>query len=101
MDGTLTTALIIAVPVGVLLVGSLIGVITTRSLPAILSLLGAVCLTGMVLTHVAEARHWLPQLQWGLPDSIGHYVDLTSTVLGLILLVGAVVAKSIRRARHT
>jgi hypothetical protein len=40
----------------------------------------------VVLTHVAEALHLFPAMRWGEPDSIGHYLDLSSAVLGVTLL---------------
>jgi hypothetical protein len=46
-----------------------------------LLLLGFVCLAIVVPTHVAEELHILPGMGWGLPDSPGHYLDLTSAVL--------------------
>jgi hypothetical protein len=48
-----------------------------------LQFLGAVCLVIVVLTHVAEAIHALPSMEWGMPNSSGH---LVSAVLGLTLL---------------
>jgi hypothetical protein len=56
-----------------------------KSLSALLQVLGAGCLAIVVLTHVAEAIHLLPWMHWGLPDSIGHYVDLGAAGLGLTL----------------
>lgn len=57
-----------------------------RTIPAFLQLLGAGCLIVVVLTHVAEALHLLPAMQWGEPHSVGHYLDLSSAVLGVTLL---------------
>jgi hypothetical protein len=47
------------------------------------------CLAVMALTHVAEPFNILPIAGWGLPNSPGHYVDLVSTVAGVILLLSA------------
>jgi hypothetical protein len=50
--------------------------------------LGAATMVVAVLTHVFEALHWFPWMQWmqwGQEDSIGHYVDLSSVVLGCTL----------------
>jgi hypothetical protein len=52
----------------------------------LLLLLGAACLILVVLTHVAEAFHILPAMGWGRPDSIGHYIDLLSAILGGTLI---------------
>jgi hypothetical protein len=32
-----------------------------------------------------------PVMGWGLPDSPGHYLDLTSAVLGTVLLIADIV----------
>jgi hypothetical protein len=54
-----------------------------------LALAGIACLIVVVLTHVVEHWHILPGMGWGLPNSPGHYLDLSSAVLGALLLVGA------------
>lgn len=54
-----------------------------------LTLAGAICLTLVVLTHVAEHFHLVPIMGWGLPDSPGHYLDLISAILGIVLLLAA------------
>jgi hypothetical protein len=62
-----------------------------------LLLLGAViCLIVVVLTHVAERFHILPAMGWGLPNSPGHYLDLTSAVLGIALSVAALITWAIK-----
>jgi hypothetical protein len=48
-----------------------------------LMLLGAGCLTIVVLTHVCEAFHLVPVMGWGLRNSLGHYLDLSAAALGL------------------
>ena len=39
----------------------------------------------VVLTHVAETLHVFPWMHWGVEQSVGHYLDLGSAVLGLTL----------------
>ena len=39
----------------------------------------------VVLTHICEALGWFPSMGWGLRNSVGHYVDLSSAVLGVTL----------------
>jgi hypothetical protein len=39
----------------------------------------------VILIHVAEALHLFPWMGWGLESSVGHYLDLSSAVLGLAL----------------
>ena len=39
----------------------------------------------VVLTHLFETLHLFPSMNWGRPHSVGHYLDLISTVLGVSL----------------
>jgi len=65
--------------------------------------LGITCVVVVVLTHVAEALHIFTFMGWGRPDSAGHYLDLTSAILGGTLLVAGLLAavldhrKNVRR----
>jgi hypothetical protein len=52
-----------------------------------LQLFGAGSLSIVVVTHVCEARHLFPWMGWGLKHSFGHYLDLSSALLGLALLL--------------
>lgn len=56
-----------------------------KTAPSLVQLVGAGFLVIVLLVHVAEAFHLLPSMGWGLPGSAGHYVDLVSALLGLIL----------------
>jgi hypothetical protein len=56
-----------------------------RTVSTFLQLVGAGCLTVVVLTHICEAFDLVAWMQWGLPNSAGHYLDLLSAVLGLAL----------------
>jgi len=43
----------------------------------------------VILTHVYEALHLLPWMRWGLEDSPGHYLDLSSAIFALkLFLIG-------------
>ena len=75
----------IGTPMFVLFAGAVILVFRRKTVSAFLQLLGSGFLMVVVLAHVAEALHLFPSMQWGLPQSIGHYVDLLSAVLGLTL----------------
>lgn len=57
----------------------------------VLASIGVAFLLIVVLTHVAE--HWriFPGMGWGLPNSPGHYLDLSSAVLGVTFLLAAAV----------
>ena len=39
----------------------------------------------VALTHLFEALDMFPWMHWGVEDSLGHYLDLSSAVLGLAL----------------
>ena len=90
MSGSLAKAIVIAAPVSLLLAWSLWTFTVTHTSAALLRLVGATCLVVVVVVHVAEAMHWFPGMGWGQPDSAGHYIDLTSAVLGMSLLSAGV-----------
>src|SRR5260221_11228397 len=72
--------------VGALFVGSFVSFARERTVWRSVQLFGSFCLVVVVLTHVAEAFHLLPGMGWGLPNTPGHYLDLCSAIIGLILL---------------
>ena len=86
MTVILLKALIALVPAGMLFAGSVVLFFGEKTVWSLLQLLGAGCLVVVVLTHVLEALHLFPWMQWGLENSAGHYLDLWSAVLGLTLL---------------
>jgi hypothetical protein len=69
-------ALVALVPTLVLFSGSAVLLSRTRTMAALLQLLGAACLVAVVLTHLCEAFDLFPGMGWGLPNSVGHYLDL-------------------------
>lgn len=80
----LLKALVLLVPVGLLFSYSLI--LCERKVPwSALQLVGATFLVIVVLTHVCEALRLLPWMGWGAEHSVGHYLDLSSAVLGFTL----------------
>jgi uncharacterized membrane protein len=85
MNVTLLKALVALVPTCMLLVGSVVLFFRGRTVWSFLQLLGAGNLVVVALAHVSEALHWFPSMRWGLEDSFGHYLDLSSAVLGLTL----------------
>jgi hypothetical protein len=85
MSVTLLKALITLVPACMLFFGSIVLFLRGRTVWCFLQLLGSGCLVMAVLTHVFEALHLFRWMHWGLEDSIGHYLDLWSAVLGLTL----------------
>ncbi len=85
MSVTLLKALVVLVPASMLFSGSVVLFSRGKTVSFLLQVLGAGCLVVVVLTHVSEALHLFPWTDWGLEDSVGHYVDLWSAVLGLTL----------------
>src|SRR5215471_20124807 len=97
MNPTLARALVIAVPIGALLVSASLSLARTRTLYAACWFIGAVCLGIVVLTHVAESMGWFPAMRWGQPDSAGHYLDLTSACVGATLVIVGTITRLTRR----
>jgi hypothetical protein len=60
-------------------------------MPHLLAMLGIAFLIVVVLTHIAERWRFFPEMGWGLPDSPGHYLDLTSAIPGVALLLAALI----------
>jgi len=82
----LLTSLLALAPTLALLAAFVVVFRRRRSTASFLQLVGAVCLVIVVLTHVCEALHLFPSMEWGRPHSVGHYLDLASAVLGLTLI---------------
>ena len=78
-------ALLALLPASMLFLGSLILFVRRKTGCPALQVIGAGCLTVVVLTHVAEALHLFPRMGWGLSDSAGHYLNLVGAILGLLL----------------
>ncbi|SRR5712691_11018324 len=93
-------ALVALVPACLLFFGSVVLFFRGRTLASSLQLLGAGCLVVVVLTHIAEALHLFPWMHWGLQHSVGHYLDLSSAVLGLTLFPIGYLLHGLTR-RHT
>jgi hypothetical protein len=87
----------IAVPVVLLFSQSLIGFFRSPSSSAWLRLLGAGFLALVVLAHFCETFQVLTWMGWGQKHSPGHYLDLASATLGLILLAGGFALHSLTR----
>jgi len=83
----LVKALIALVPAVLLLALSAAVFIKRRNVAAFLQLAGSGCLVIVVLTHVCEALGLFPSMRFGEPDSAGHYLDLTSAVVGVMLFI--------------
>ena len=85
MNPIFTKAIAALVPTGMLLVGSALQFSRRKGTAAIFQLIGAACLMVVIIAHVWEALNWFPWMHWGLEHSVGHYIDLWSAGLGIIL----------------
>jgi hypothetical protein len=85
MNVTLFRALISLLPVGMLFCGSVLLFFRRRTVSTLLQVIGAGAFVMVVLAHIAEALNVLPLMQWGAENSTGHYLDVCSAVIGLIL----------------
>ena len=85
-EGIKVSLLAIGIPVCAILFISIIGFVREKTAWRFLQLIGAVLLFMVVLAHIAEAFHPIPRMHCGENDSPGHYLDLFSAILGLILL---------------
>lgn len=98
MNITLLKALVALIVVCVLLFWSGVVFVQGRTKWSFVQLLGAGFLLIVTLTHICEALNLLPWMRWGQPDSVGHYLDLSSAVLGLTLFpIGLLCARLSRR----
>jgi Ca2+/Na+ antiporter len=85
MNLTLLKAVVALAPACLLLSGSIVLFSRGKTVESFLQVLGAGCLMVVVLSHVSEALHLFPWMRWGFEHSVGHYLDLSSAVLGLTL----------------
>jgi hypothetical protein len=85
MNDALLKALVVLIPTGVLFFAAAILFAKRKSATSFLQLGGTAALAVVVLAHVCEALHLFPSMGWGLPDSVGHYVDFYSAILAATL----------------
>ena len=65
----------------------------TRATGSLLELIGVVGWGMLGVTHLCEALRILPVMRWGIEGSPGHYLNLTSLAVGLLLPVGYLVQR--------
>jgi hypothetical protein len=73
----------------------------TMTIDRLLQLFGAACLLIVMLTHIAEAFHIFPAIGWGMPNSVGHYLDLVSAILAATLLPLGFAADTLTRRKNS
>lgn len=92
MNETLLKALVLLPPVGLAFAYSV--VLTRRRVPwSAVQLIGATCLLIVVLAHICEGLGVFAWMQWGAQHSAGHYLNLSSVVLGVTFLPGGYVLR--------
>lgn len=85
MNSTLLKVFVAIVPACVLFLASAIMLVRQKRLWSILQMLGAAGVVTVVLAHLFEALQVFPWMQWGQQRSVGHYLDLSSTIVGITL----------------
>ena len=91
--------MVIGVPVCVAFMASAILFAREKTARSFVQLLGAAFLIVVVFAHAAEALRLFPWMGWGLPNSVGHYLDLISAAAGLILLPAGYLARRLDKHR--
>jgi hypothetical protein len=99
MDVTLLKSLAASVPACTLFSGAGVWFCRGKTVCSFLQLLGAGFLMVVVLAHVSETLHLFPWMHWGLEHSAGHYLDLSSAILGLTLFPAGYLLHSLEK-RH-
>ena len=99
MNVTLLKSLVASVPACMLFSGAVVWFFRGKNVWSFLQLVGAGCLVVVVLAHISEALHLFPWMHWGLEHSAGHYLDLSSAVLGLSLFPSGYLLHSIAKCR--
>ena len=64
---------------------------------AVLQSFGVACFAVVALTHVLEAFAIVPSFGWGQAHSIGHFIDLGSASLGLMLVFAGLAVQFVQR----
>jgi hypothetical protein len=100
MSVTLVKSLAASVPACMLFVGAAAWFFRGKTVSSFLQLLGAGFFVVVVLAHVSEALHLFPWMHWGLEHSAGHYLDLSSALLGLTLFPAGYLLHSLAK-RHS
>ena len=95
MSNTLFVGLFVSVVAFLLLLTSLVSFFRGKTVWSFVQLIGAGCLLVVGLCHICEAAHLFPRMRWGFQDSIGHYLDLWSAVLGLTLLPAGYIGRKL------
>jgi len=80
-----------------LLVASALSYRSNKTLPSFMQLIGVSFLLVVVFAHLCEAFSAFPSMGWGKEGTPGHYLDLSSAVLGVVLFAVGSVLRVARR----
>jgi hypothetical protein len=100
MSGRAFAALLgIGISICLLFSGSAMLFSKENTVGSFLQLLGAGCLTVVLLTHIYETFDLVPWMQWGAGHSAGHYLDFVSAVLGLTFFPIGYLSHALKKRR--
>lgn len=99
MNEALLRSLVGLAIVSVIVLVSVLMLRRERTSGARIQVAGSALLVIVVVVHIFEALGVFPQMGWGRPDSVGHYIDLASGVTGLALVAGGFVLGRFQQAR--
>lgn len=97
MNSKLLKALVALLPAGILFAGSIVTFARWKAIGSLFQLVGAACFIVVVFAHVCEAVRILPWMNWGSENSAGHYLDLSSAILGGTLFPIGYLLHALRR----
>lgn len=100
MNATLLKSLVALTPTGIIFLGSVVAYSKSRTIWCLLQLAGAGCLVIVVLTHLFEGLHLFPSMHWGLEHSVGHYLDLSSAIVGFTMFPIGFFLSELARSRR-
>lgn len=85
LDVKLLKPLLALIPACLLWFGAVLSFARRKGGYRLLQLLGATCLLIVVGVHLCEALGVFPRIGLGMPNSVGHYLDLGAAVVGVTL----------------
>ena len=70
-----------------------------RGIGSVFYLVGLVSFGLAAVTHLCKALQLFPGMGWGLPHTPGHYLNLDSSLAGVILLTSGIILTLRERRR--
>ena len=97
MNHALLKVLLALLPVGALFCGAFVLFVQRKNVGTLLQVLGADCFVMVVLSHLSETLGLFSWMAWGSADSAGHYLDLSSAQVGLVLFPLGYLLQSLKK----